>query len=546
MGTKKPEKLFYDNVNFSDPKILKQAPFRFRRCPIIVTLADSQITTVDVEKMLEAGMNIAKFKMSSSTMGDKIRLLGKIDKAARECCKKYNLTDWPIATCIELKTCIVKTGLLESESEFISLQNNSEIILTQNVSYFNKCNAERIFVDNPFLVVDVKAGTEISLAADEIVLKCTGVIDDKSIKCVVSKGGKLTSLCSVCTRNIKHSRPLITKKDIEIIKFALEYQIDTIIINYVRHPNTILRIKQFVKSMKIKRPFLLCGICTEEGLENIDDIIKETDGLILSREYLPFEIDVSKQYRMTQIQKSIVGKCLQAGKPLYISGGVFDNALKTGNFIDCEISDVTNAVLEGVSGFILKDCYDTDLIVEVLKGMNELCYTIEPLTLSKTNFSRIINEIKMPVNAAEAAAMSCVTIANHTNARVIIIPTVSGKTIRFLHWLRPSCLIITINTDVRVMRYLRIYRSIMPLMYNGEQHNNWDKNISARIFSGVEYAVKRRWLLYGDTYITLQRGSEFSSFCDSVRIWKVSITNKPTVECPDGDENPFHSELYLE
>lgn len=63
--------------------------------------------------MLESGMNVAKFKLSSSSRGDKIRLLGKIQKAIKACCAKYAVKDWPIATCIELKTCIVKTGLIE-------------------------------------------------------------------------------------------------------------------------------------------------------------------------------------------------------------------------------------------------------------------------------------------------------------------------------------------------------------------------------------------------------------------------------------------------
>ena len=72
---------------------------------------------------------------------------------------------------------------------------------------------------------------------------------------------------------------------------------------------------------------------------------------------------------------------------------MFEKALENGNFIDCEISDVTNAILDGASGLILKDCYDTDLISAVLKGINDLCYTIEPLTISKTRFRNLVNKV---------------------------------------------------------------------------------------------------------------------------------------------------------
>ncbi|CAH0725228.1 unnamed protein product, partial [Brenthis ino] len=226
MLEKKPEIINFADMDFSNPLVLKNSPFRFRRIPVIVTIANSEITEVDVQKMLEAGMNVAKFKLSSSSRGDKIRLLAKLEKAILACCAKYSVTHWPIATCIELKTCIVKTGLLDG-----------------------------------------------------------------------------------------------------------------------------------------------------------------------------------------------------AGKPFYISGGLFENALKSGNFIDCEISDVTNALIDGASGLILKDCYDTEFTIEVLKGLNELCYTVEPLVISKTNFRNVVDKIQVPVNAAEATVISCATIANQTNARVIIVPT---------------------------------------------------------------------------------------------------------------------------
>lgn len=84
---------------------------------------------------------------------------------------------------------------------------------------------------------------------------------------------------------------------------------------------------------------------------------------------------------------------MKVGKPLYISGGVFDGALKTGHFSNNEISDVTNAIMDGVSGFILGECYNPDNIVEVVYGINELCYTIEPLVNSKISFKRIIDEV---------------------------------------------------------------------------------------------------------------------------------------------------------
>lgn len=100
-------------------------------------------------------------------------------------------------------------------------------VLIYDVDLFDKCTAQKIFIDNPYLAVDVKVGMSVSIAFDEIVLRCTNIINEKSIKCVVTKSGTLTNLCLVAIRGAtRSSRPLLTKKDLQIISFALEYQVN--------------------------------------------------------------------------------------------------------------------------------------------------------------------------------------------------------------------------------------------------------------------------------------------------------------------------------
>ncbi|OWR53071.1 putative pyruvate kinase [Danaus plexippus plexippus] len=530
MSEKLPEIITFSDVDITNPLILKQPPYRFRRCSIIGSLADPHITVVEIQNLLEAGMSLVKIKIAQNSKGQSLRLLGKIDKATLACCTKYGVTNWPVATCIELKTCIVNTGTTEDRTKNICLKENSEVLLTYDMANLNKCNDNKIFIDNQYILTDINVGGDIFIDGNNVIMKCISRIDHNTIKCIVTKNGTLNNNSAVCARQIKHSTPLLTKEDFQSIIFALEYQIDVVIVNYVRQADSIKEIKKFIKSKKVKRPVILSGICTEECLENIDDIIKESDGIIMSREYLPYETKASYMYRLANIQKWLSGKCIQAGKPFYISGGVFEIALKTGEFIDCEISDVTNALMDDVSGFLLKESSDSSLTFDVLKGINELCYTIDPLLTSKSKFHRIIDEVKMPVNAAEAAVIACATVANQTQANIIVIPTVSGTTMKYLHWMRPSCLIITVSPEIRTTRLLRTYRSVMPLLFTQEQQNEWSKAVEARIYFAIDYAVNRNWLMYGDTYITLERGSESTSFCDTVRVCKVSISKKTLVE----------------
>ncbi|XP_050667605.1 pyruvate kinase-like isoform X2 [Leptidea sinapis] len=522
---KKPETIEFEDIDISRPDILEQPVNRFRRCPIIVTLADPQITPVDIQQMLECGINIVKFKMSYSSKGDKLRMIGKLDKAADACCRKFGISEWPIATCVELKTIVVKTGLLENNADQVKITKGSVVKITCNMDEYNRCNDHNIFIDNPYLESDIPIGTEISIASDEIILHCIEKIDFENINCIVIKGGILKNVCNFCARGISPTRPNITKKDLEIVNFALAYQIDMIVVNYVRNAETIKEIKKHIGN-KIAKPLIFCGLCTGEDLENADEIIKECDGVIFARDFLPYETSASLKLRLPQIQKWISSKCLQAGKPMYLSGGVFKEAICTGVFHINEISDVVNAIMDGVSGFVLQDCFDVDLALQVLRALNELCYFVEPLVTSKINFWRILDEVKMPINAAEAAVISCAMVANLSKARVIVIPTVSGKTMKALHWMRPSALIITVSTKLSIIRLLHTYR-----VNQEKPFKDWYEAIEDRVKYAIEYAVQRGWLQYRDYYVTLQRGADNSSFCDMVRVWEVSISKKHLVEC---------------
>lgn len=113
------------------------------------------------------------------------------------------------------------------DEEFIHIKEGSIVVLTCDISQYNKCNKRCIFVDNPFIAIDTKVGTTITIAHDEIILTCKKILGETSIKCVVVKSGNLKSLCLVCARGAKRTRPFITKKDLQIVQFAIEQLVGT-------------------------------------------------------------------------------------------------------------------------------------------------------------------------------------------------------------------------------------------------------------------------------------------------------------------------------
>ncbi|XP_047983996.1 pyruvate kinase-like [Leguminivora glycinivorella] len=526
------------NIDFSTlthKDILSDKIFKRRRSVIIATLANSVVTAVDVQKMMEAGLNVARFRISHQSTKDNMKLLGKIKAATTNCCQKYGVSNWPLATCIDLKNRTVKTGILEQDVPYIVLKKDSVVQLTCDTAYINKCNTSKIFVDNPNLASEVHVGMEIAIDGDEISLVCTEIVSPKSIKTLVMKTGKLRHICGVCFRGLKTTRPFVTKRDSNVIKFVIENQVDAIILNHVEDKEGIKTVKKCI-SKKVRRPIMLCSISTEKAIDNIDEIIKESDGIILLREFLPYEVSTTYKHRLNTIQKWVIGKCLQAGKPIYISGGVMQNAVRYGVIASNEVSDVTNAILDGVSGFILKDCENIDNAIDAVKLLDDICRTVEPYTCTKNGFWRLTNQYLMPVNAAEASVMACIALANQANAQVIILPTVTGRTAKALIQVRPCCLVLAVCTNVRVTRMLQLYKSMVPLLYSGEPSKRFYLTLTARINFAVEYAVKVDWLHYGDTYAVLKRSTDGSSYCDMISILTVGISNKPMVECEDGDD----------
>ncbi|CAH0702878.1 unnamed protein product [Spodoptera exigua] len=307
-------------------------------------------------------------------------MIKKFGKAASFLAAKYGLYEWPYSTSIELKTSMVQSGILEennSEEQVseIWIEENSEVILTNEVSQFDKCNKSQIFVDDPYLISDVTVGMEINIDRDEIIMVCTDK-HEKSVQCTVTKGGYLQNFAHVFMRGAILTRPSISKTDLHMIKFALEYQMDMLIVNYPRNVETITKIKKTIGT-KHKRPLIIAGISTQEGYMNIDEIVK-------------------------------------AGKPFYVSGWIFNEILTTGIASTREISDVTNAILKGATGLCLHETTDMNNVFEAIKSLNNLCCNVEPLCTDKSEFWDLMSRYDaMELPGQQLAAANAATPLDH-------------------------------------------------------------------------------------------------------------------------------------
>ncbi|XP_013170917.1 PREDICTED: pyruvate kinase-like isoform X2 [Papilio xuthus] len=479
--------------------MLEEDAKSYRLTPFIITFSDAGLTSIDMENFIEMGLRIIRFRMTKLTHNDKIMLLAKFREASKVYCSKYGVENWPIAISIDVPNACIKTGSLNEELgvEEITLEENSKINVTCNKKYWNKCSKDLIFMDDPFTFPSI----------------------------IPAQGGLIGELEAFCVRGIRHIKPALSNYDLKMIDFAKDYKLDVIILNSVRYPITITRVRNLFKNHRL--PHIISTICEQEGLDNIDEIIEISDGIILAREFLAYEI--VNQYRMAGIQMQISGKCKQRGKPFFVSGNILEESLKKGIITDRDLYDITNTAMDN-TGFILKELRDPSHLLIAMDILDSVCRSVES-TKRDEDFWRILDELKMPVNAAEACCQACALVARQTQSKVVIVPTVSGKTARCLSHIAPDVTIFTITSNPVTARKLQLYRGILSIIYNVNKDQSFDEAMGDRVNFAVCYCITRNILNYKDTYVVLRRSTMYSAFADNLSVGTVNTKSHTVLQC---------------
>ncbi|XP_064292150.1 pyruvate kinase-like isoform X1 [Plodia interpunctella] len=491
-----------------------------RLTSFIVTVSPESLTYIDIQNFIEAGLRILRFKMNLVKREENLKVLAMLEEAEKACCDKYGLNSWPIGVAIDIPNATCRTGLLDEsiQENAVLLKNRDIIELTSDSKCWNKCTSKLIFMDDHYTFPSIKVGTEITVRFGHIVLVCTEIVSSNLIKCMVKRQGLLRNCEFLKLRGVKHLRPPMGKNDMDLLHFAVEHKFDVIIINGIRYAKTVQRIKNVFVESKGRPPIVVATICDQEGLDNLEDIMKEVDAIVLAREFLAYEI--LNINAMCAIQLKVGAECRKHGIPYYVSGDILEHTLVKGELICHEITDITNIVLQG-GGLMLRTYSDPNYVLQAIKLLNAVCKTTE--TVSKSDFWDLVMAWKEPVNAAEAAALGCAISTWQTDAKIIIVLTVSGKSAILLAHLCPKVVVMTVSADPATARKLLLYRGILPLVYKETPMKHWIDEQYARIEYATQYALKHDIMIYGDNYVVLRKSSPSSCFADNVSSWKVVV-----------------------
>lgn len=408
-----------------------------RKTKIVCTLGPASETAEVIEQLIESGMNVARFNFSHGTYDEHRH---KID-LVKEAGKKLHQ---PVALLLDTKGPEIR--IRQFAQGKILLEKGDPFVLTVQEVLGDQT---RVSVTYPHLVEEVEPGSVI-LADDGLIQFTVDRIEDTEIHCVVDNGGELSNNKSLNFPNVKIQLPAITEKDVEDIKFGIREGMDYIAASFVRKREDVLSIRRVLEENGGDHIQIISKIENREGLNNIDEILEVSDGIMVARGDLGVEVSPEE---VPLAQKSIIKKCNEVGKPVITATQMLDSMMRNPRPTRAEVTDVANAIFDGTDAIMLSgETAAGRYPLESVQTMNRIAIKTETSQefLARVAAHRFSGEISI----TNVISHSTCSTAEQLNASAIVTATSSGYTARMVSKFRPRAPIIAITDDVRVQRKL--------------------------------------------------------------------------------------------
>ena len=411
-----------------------------RRTKIVCTLGPSTNTFEKIEKLYLSGMNVARINFSHGTHEDHKRSIGFLREVAAK--HRYSL---PVL--MDLQGPKIRVGEMKDGGQMVE-ENSIVTLTTKNV----EGSTEVIPIDYDHLAQDAVAGNQILIDDGLLELRIVKK-SDQDLKAKVVVGGMLKSRKGVNLPGVRISMSSLTEKDIRDLEFGLEAGVDFVAMSFVRSAGDIQEVISRIRA-RGSNAAVIAKIEKPEAIDVIDDIIEETDGIMVARGDLGIEI---ASERVPLIQKMIIDKCRLAGKPVITATQMLDSMINNPRATRAESSDVANAVLDGTDAVMLSgETAAGKYPFEAVKAMNNIICSVEKSAGSMYYNLQYRKPDWKEKQIIESLAYSCVTIAEHVDAKIISTITHSGNTARRIAKFRPRVPIIAFTESKIVRRQLNL------------------------------------------------------------------------------------------
>ena len=419
-----------------------------RKTKIICTLGPSTDKGDVLRQLMLNGMNVARFNFSHGTHEEQKVRFDKLVQLREEELKI------PIATLLDTKGPEIRLKKLEGGKAELKEGQLFTLAIGDFIGDEN-----RVAITYEDLYKDVHIGTRILIDDGLIEMKVVQM-NGTDIVCQVENGGMISDKKGVNVPNVDLSMPYISETDYSDIVFGIELGFDFIAASFVRTADDVLQIRKILEEHNCTNINIIAKIENKQGVDNIDEIIRVSDGIMVARGDMGVEIPMEE---VPIIQKLIIEKVYMAGKQVITATQMLDSMMKHPRPTRAETTDVANAVYDGTSAIMLSgETAAGDYPVEALQTMVKIATRTE----QDINFASRMKKRDIMVNPdiTNAIAHATCTTAVDLNASAIITVSNSGRTARMVSKYRPSCPIIGCSVHKDVCRKLNMSWGVTPIL----------------------------------------------------------------------------------
>ena len=453
-----------------------------RKTKIICTLGPATDNEQIMRQLIESGMDVARFNFSHgdhAIHGQRFDMLEKLRKEL----------DKPVAAMLDTRGPEVRTGKFENDRA--ELKRGGTFTLTTRDILGNN---DIVSVNFPGLPGDLHPGARV-LLDDGLIELTVDSIDGQDIHCTVVNGGSIRSTRGVNVPGISLSLPYLSEQDKNDILFGVEKGFDFIAASFVRCADDIRQIRRLLASKHCNTINIIAKIESTDGVENIDDILAVSDGIMIARGDMGVEIPFEE---VPVIQKLLIKKTYNSEKQVITATQMLDSMMKHPRPTRAEATDVANAIYDGTSAFMLSgETAAGDYPIESVKTMAKIAERAErDINYGQRFKSRTTMD---SINVTNAIAHATCTTAHDLNAAAIITVTKSGKTARLISKFRPAIPIVACSPEEGVCRQLNMSWGVIPLHI--EEKTNTDE-----LFSDAVALSQKTGLVHSGDLVVITAG----------------------------------------
>ena len=415
-----------------------------KKTKIVCTIGPKTESVETLKELLNRGMNVMRLNFSHGDYEEHGARIENLRKAIAETGKRAALL-------LDTKGPEIRTIKLEGGKD-VSIQAGQKFTFTTDKTVIG--NNERVAVTYENFAKDLKVGNVV-LVDDGLLEMDVQEIVGNEVICAARNSGELGENKGINLPNVSVNLPALATKDIEDLKFGCKNNIDFVAASFIRKAEDVREVRRVLVENGGERIQIISKIENQEGLDNFDEILAESDGIMVARGDLGVEIPAEE---VPFAQKMMIKKCNKAGKIVITATQMLDSMIKNPRPTRAEANDVANAIIDGTDAVMLSgETAKGKYPLEAVEVMNRIATKTDP-TIPAFYVSEVVNSYDITSAVAEGSA----DISDRLNAKLIVVATESGRAARDMRRYFPKANILAITNNEKTANQLILTRGVIP------------------------------------------------------------------------------------